>query len=1071
LVLGTTLVLLLEQRLPGDDAQWEFNGDLESSTGQAALVPLAASPAIDPEVTFETTQINGQTAEVAHFSRGTYLDVPHGMPPNGGGAYVNKYTIIMDVMFPDRSPSSSLTSLLQTNCCNQNDGDWFIGPEGGLGSLGVFEGSVPDGEWHRLALVVDLTVGTMTSFVDGVQVHEDTGQDLDGRFSLYSPTDNDPDPYETFFIFADESGDNSEGFINSLQFHDLALSPGVIAEIGGPSASGIPKDVCIFPPAVGTRDIATFRTAAETNADFLPGDLMDVEIAIGEIRAGNPPCTAPAGVVIVETVPASWAPSQIADGGVHDPAKNTITWTISGATFAEGKKLKYKVTAAAASQLVVTFAGTLTESIPGAKPSPIRGESTLFSDVPFDACGGIRCWNILGCFTQPANSWPDGQAGAGDNPGVDHMRLDFLSDGEIFEPDFIWYPGAQIATSFGGDGLGAAVSVGLQSGTKGANPNGVPEVLAWNDRDSFINLNDDVYGGDPNVAMAYLQCYVNNPGPAREVQIGIDSDDSVLVLLNGEEVWANSVARGAGPCEFSDKSPDLVNYPGPITLLTGQNKLVLKVFEGAGGFNGQFRFEDLTTFEPITDLGISKVPAGLCLTPPLKAKRDIQTHETVTIQHGVHPRWKDGETYDVSIALSDIRAASAGCPAPTAVKIEEFVPNGWTPSVPSQSGVVSGTKVTWSLTGAQIAAGVLTYKVKAAGASGQVTFRGKVSEEGSPITSAVGGEGTLENPSTLTNLCFNTAWLLLGPYAQPGITGASPGEAKIRQDHLCDGAGVNEIDIQPKAGDAVHTSYTPPAGGCARSTGIRAGATTPINPGGVPTWFSWHDADDTINFNDYYGVNLDQLMMYAVCYVDVAADMVVDIGLDSDDSVQVLLDGTEIWINNVARGQGGPNAVVDVISSGAVASLNPLTAGRHKLMVKVFEGLGDHNFRLRFQSPGTVEGICDGISVCLDPDCADQTPPGKLFHRGDADNNGQLQLTDAVRILGFLFLGQAPPTCMDAGDADDNGQLQLTDAVRILGFLFLGQAPPASPGPPPQACGLDKPQGGGDLGCLEYTRC
>lgn len=97
-------------------------------------------------------------------------------------------------------------------------------------------------------------------------------------------------------------------------------------------------------------------------------------------------------------------------------------------------------------------------------------------------------------------------------------------------------------------------------------------------------------------------------------------------------------------------------------------------------------------------------------------------------------------------------------------------------------------------------------------------------------------------------------------------------------------------------------------------------------------------------------------------------------------------------------------------------------------------------------------------------------PPGKTFHRGDSDDNGQLQLTDAVRILGFLFLGQTAPTCMEAADADNNGQLQLTDAVRILGFLFLGQASPAPPGPPPAACGQDPPNSG-DLGCASYTRC
>jgi len=99
------------------------------------------------------------------------------------------------------------------------------------------------------------------------------------------------------------------------------------------------------------------------------------------------------------------------------------------------------------------------------------------------------------------------------------------------------------------------------------------------------------------------------------------------------------------------------------------------------------------------------------------------------------------------------------------------------------------------------------------------------------------------------------------------------------------------------------------------------------------------------------------------------------------------------------------------------------------------------------------------------------TPPGTRFHRGDGDDNGKLELTDAVRILGYLFLGATPPTCFDAADADDNGLIQLTDAVRILGYLFLGQAPPAPPGPPGEACGLDADAEDPDLGCESYGSC
>src|SRR5262245_32548101 len=195
-----------------DVAQWDFDGSLDSTTGQPVLEARGAAG-----VEFETVDIKGTPADVAHFTRGTYFFVLHGFPSNGGGVYVNQYTLIMDVMFPDRSPSGGRASLLQTNCCNQNDGDWFVDVSGGLGVSGNYGGSIQDGVWYRIALAVDQVAGTYTSYIDGVQVQQNgpTSPDMgtDGRFTLYSPTD--PDPENHFFIFADEAGEDAEGYINS----------------------------------------------------------------------------------------------------------------------------------------------------------------------------------------------------------------------------------------------------------------------------------------------------------------------------------------------------------------------------------------------------------------------------------------------------------------------------------------------------------------------------------------------------------------------------------------------------------------------------------------------------------------------------------------------------------------------------------------------------------------------------------------------------------------------------------------------------------------------------------------
>jgi hypothetical protein len=84
----------------------------------------------------------------------------------------------------------------------------------------------------------------------------------------------------------------------------------------------------------------------------------------------------------------------------------------------------------------------------------------------------------------------------------------------------------------------------------------------------------------------------------------------------------------------------------------------------------------------------------------------------------------------------------------------------------------------------------------------------------------------------------------------------------------------------------------------------------------------------------------------------------------------------------------------------------------------------------------------------------------KVFRRGDANGDRQLDLADPIRILERLFLGGEPLPCEDAADANDDGSLDLADPVTILGHLFLGGPPLPPPG---EACGDDATPDG--LGC------
>jgi len=67
-----------------------------------------------------------------------------------------------------------------------------------------------------------------------------------------------------------------------------------------------------------------------------------------------------------------------------------------------------------------------------------------------------------------------------------------------------------------------------------------------------------------------------------------------------------------------------------------------------------------------------------------------------------------------------------------------------------------------------------------------------------------------------------------------------------------------------------------------------------------------------------------------------------------------------------------------------------------------------------------------------------------LFIRGDCNGNGRVDISDAIFALHLLFDGEQHIRCDDACDADDDGELQLTDGVAIVRRLFSdGRAFPA----------------------------
>ncbi len=116
----------------------------------------------------------------------------------------------------------------------------------------------------------------------------------------------------------------------------------------------------------------------------------------------------------------------------------------------------------------------------------------------------------------------------------------------------------------------------------------------------------------------------------------------------------------------------------------------------------------------------------------------------------------------------------------------------------------------------------------------------------------------------------------------------------------------------------------------------------------------------------------------------------------------------------------------------------------------------------RFELPASV----DLPIGPLDPTIAEVEVEGGEFRRADANADGEVDVSDPVATLDFLFLGGGPLECAKAVDANDDGGLDLSDAVYSLAFLFLGgSAPPA----PFDACGSDPTPDA--LECVVYPPC
>lgn len=227
--------------------EWTFNsGNLSTSLGNGTMAYADAQSGT--LTSFGTTgggvpNIGGNVANYmyvpafANPANGYHLTF-NNTAPNGGGAYVNDYTVLFDVLVPGPWPIDYIVPFFNTDPANGNDADFYLYGDGeiGIGSGYSAPNTMLPNTWYRVGFVA--SASTLSYYVNGSLVASRAGGGVDGRWSLFSNLDAGPDLL--LFNEGDLSGQYThELYLNSVAFVDQAMTSGQLLALGGPNSVSI----------------------------------------------------------------------------------------------------------------------------------------------------------------------------------------------------------------------------------------------------------------------------------------------------------------------------------------------------------------------------------------------------------------------------------------------------------------------------------------------------------------------------------------------------------------------------------------------------------------------------------------------------------------------------------------------------------------------------------------------------------------------------------------------------------------------------------------------------------------
>jgi hypothetical protein len=741
------------------------------------------------------------------------------------------------------------------------------------------------------------------------------------------------------------------------------------------------------------------------------------------------PNLGPGQVEIEEELPAGLTASSPSNGGTID-GNGVIHWSLPG--LAAEVVLAYTA-AAAESAADGEIAGKATFD---GKQVPIFGESR-YTGSPFTSLGFIKLWSHLGplAWHSPAQAGDHGPGGACDaimtlNDGstVSQLPLDWIvnQDGSLTEATMLPFPGMLVRPAYGGDGVvpggsGArAAGLVIEPGDTGSVVRDrFPVWRAGLTRADTINhWNPEVTGFDAEDHLTMSCLYLtNHTGAAIDTFAGFSSDDSIQILLNDVDILKVPLGTegGLSICRAFG-GPNEEENTVPVTIPPGENRLLVKVTDGFGVSGFRLRFQDPS--------GDPSLPGLLppALTVSLESARNPSP--------GSAARSFEKESYgleeEVQVSLlTKLNAASD-------LLLREALPEGSVAGAISDGGVLSGGAIEWRLKG--VAEKTVSYRLTGTACAADLVY-----PPGTSFLKVLTNEVAVVGASRLSRSYREDD---LGSWESRDL-GSSGGSAERLGDHqlLVKGTGLG-IKLQ-------QDSFRFTSSSAAGDFELTARIDCMDDPGktGV-AGLMVRDTADPGAANAFLA--LSSIVPAAGGVGTLKGTLRAASGKSTSpllpSSAQKEVPSLPLYLRIKRAGgtlsfQRSPDgsSFVDLATKEIGTAAGQIALGAGTLTGLAVSAGGGGETRARFAE---VSGPPFAV-----------TAPEPRFRRGDVDGNGVVEITDPVKLLGYLFLGSGSPECLEAGDTDNNGSIDITDAVTSLGYQFLGQTAPAAPGP--TSCGPD----------------